>query len=149
MIKALDRQPRTRRGRILMAVAVVGSIGGMIVALVSLRMDLGLIGLPIAAASVCLSLVSLHASRRWWAEADEAVKEAHKTGWYWGGSTGLAVAGGIMALMFAIEPSVSLRQLALFPGDAGLVATGLLTAIVLTFAGYVVGWATWWMVRGR
>lgn len=128
-----------------MAVALIGSVAGIAVALASLRMEDTLLSLPVALAGVIFSIASLTASRRWWKEADEAVKEAHKTGFYWGATGGLSVAAGLMAALFAVEPDVSLRQFALFPGDAGLLATGLATALVLAFIGYLVGWAGWWL----
>jgi hypothetical protein len=145
MIKALDAQGRVRRSRWLLVVAFVGSIAGVVIAFVSLRLDSTLISLPLAFTGAALSVISLTASRRWWGEADEAVKEAHKTGFYWGATGGLSVAGGLTAALFAIEPDMSLRHLALFPGDAGLLATGLALAIGLAFLGYLVGWAVWWL----
>ncbi|NBB15735.1 hypothetical protein GVN21_10250 [Caulobacter sp. SLTY] len=149
MIKALDKQPRQRRNRIMLAIALIGAIAGVVVAFISLRIENSLLGLPIAFAALGLSLLSLHATRRWWGDVDEAVREAHKTGWYWGGSVGLGVAGGIAALLFTLEPTVSLRQFAVFPGDAGLIATGILLATVLAFIGYGVCWAGWWLKHGR
>ena len=145
MIKALDAQSRTRRSRWLLLIALVGSLGGITIALTSLRLDSVLVSLPLAIAGAALSIVSLNASMRWWREADEAVKEAHKTGFYWGATGGMSVAGGLMAALFAVEPQVSLRAFALFPGDAGLMATGLAVALVLAFVGYLVGWAGWWL----
>ena len=149
MIKAFDKQPRQRRNRILLAIAFLGAIAGVVVAFISLRMENSLIGLPIALAGFGLSMISLQATRRWWGEVDEAVRETHKTGWYWGGSTGLGVAGGLAALLYSLEPTVSLRQFALFRGDAGLMATGILLATLFAFVGYGVCWAGWWLKHGR
>jgi hypothetical protein len=149
MIKALDKQPRQRRNRILLAIALIGAAAGVVVAFISLRIENSLLGLPVALGALGLSMLSLHATGRWWGGVDEAVREAHKAGWYWGGSVGLGVAGGIAALLFTVEPTVSLRQFAVFPGDAGLIATGILLAAVLAFIGYGICWAGWWLKRGR
>ena len=149
MIKALDKQPRQRRNRILLSIALIGAVAGVLIAFISLRIENSLLGLPVALVALSISVLSLHATRRWWGAVDEAVREAHKTGWYWGGSVGLGVAGGIAALLFTVEPTVSLRQFAVFPGDAGLIATGILLASLLAFIGYGVCWAGWWLTRGR
>lgn len=145
MIKALESQSRPRRSRWLLMVALVGSLAGIAVALTSIRLESALLSLPLALAGAVLSGVSLNASMRWWGEADEAVKEAHKTGFYWGATGGMALSAGLMAALFAVEPQVSLRAFALFPGDAGLLATGLATVLGLSFVGYSIGWAVWWL----
>jgi len=85
----------------------------------------------------------------WWRSVDEAVREAHKTGWYWGGSAGLAAAGAILAGLFFVDPAVSLDRYAMMPGDAGLILTGLFLTIGLQLLGYVAVWAGWWLLRGR
>lgn len=145
MIKAFDGKARADRNRFLVMLALIGAAAGLAVALVSIRMESSLLTLALAVAGVLLAMVSLQASLRWWKAADEAVKEAHKSGWYWGGGAGLSVAGGLVALLFSLDADVSLRQFAVFPGGAGLMATGLLIAILLAFAGYTVAWAAWWL----
>jgi hypothetical protein len=136
---------RAARSRIQMVFAFAGSGAGVVLAFTALRMETGVLSTILAGVGLVVSIASMQASLRWWKEADEAVKEAHKTGWYWGGSGGLAVAGGLFGLLFALEPEISLRQFALFPGDAGLIATGLLIPIVLAFVGYTIAWAAWWL----
>lgn len=136
---------RVGRSRYQLLVAIGGAISGVNIAILSLRMETSPLTLGLAVVGFVLSIVALQASLRWWKEADEAVKEAHKSGWYWGGSAGLSAAGGLMGALFAIPPEVSLRRFALLPGDAGLVATGLLTALGLAFLGYWVAWAIWWL----
>ena len=136
---------RAARSRGLLFMAFAGAAAGLVLAFTSLRMETSVITTIMAVVGFVISVASMQASLRWWKEADEAVKEAHKTGWYWGGSGGLAVAGGLLGLLFAIEPDVSLRQFALFPGDAGLMATGLLIPVVLALVGYTIAWAAWWL----
>lgn len=145
MDKAPTAKGRAARSRGQLFIGFVGAIGGMTLAIVSMRMEMSVLKLVLSVVGFVVSIASLQASQRWWKQADEAVKEAHKSGWYWGGSSGLAVAGGLMALLFIVEPTVSLDRFALFPGDAGLLATGLLTAIVMAFTGYTIAWAAWWL----
>lgn len=145
MQESLKGKGRAARSRTQLLLAVVGSTAGVVLAFSALRMETGVVSAVMAVVGLVLSVSSMQASLRWWKEADEAVKEAHKTGWYWGGSGGLAVAGGLLGLLFALEPDVSLRQFALFPGDAGLIATGMLIAGGLAFVGYVIAWAAWWL----
>lgn len=145
MQKSTGLKGRVARGRLQMLIAFGGAAGGMALALASMKMETSIITLIMAVAGFMISTASLQASYRWWKEADEAVKEAHKSGWYWGGSMGLAIAGGIAAVLFSLEPDVSLRQFAMFPGDAGLMATGMVVTIVLAFVGYTIAWAAWWL----
>lgn len=136
---------RADRNRLLLMLAFIGAATGMAIALTALRMETGLLSVAISVVGFVISVGSLQASLRWWKEADEAVKEAHKSGWYWGGTGGLAVASGLLGLLFAVDADFSLRQFALFPGDAGLMATGLVIAIALAFTGYTIAWAAWWL----
>ncbi|MBI1407534.1 MAG: hypothetical protein GC145_15590 [Caulobacter sp.] len=140
---------RAHRSRILLLLTFFGAGAGVAVALLALEMDIGLAGLIFAVVGIVLATLSLIAAARWWGLADEAVKEAHKTGWYWGGSGGLGLAAGLLGPLLTLQPDVSLRRFALFPGDAGLIATGVALTIGLAFAGYLVGWAGWWILRGR
>lgn len=145
MQKSSPGEGRAQRSRKQLMLAFIGAGAGMVLAFASLSMETSVVSTIMAVVGFAVSVASIHASQRWWKEADEAVKEAHKTGWYWGGSGGLAVSGGLLGLMFAIEPDFSLRQFALFPGDAGLMATGLVIPIVLAFVGYTIAWAAWWL----
>lgn len=145
MEKTSTAKGRAARGRTQLFLAFAGAAAGLVLAFVSLRMETSVVSTVLAVIGFVVSVGSMQASMRWWKEADEAVKEAHKTGWYWGGSSGLAVGGGLLGLLFAIEPDFSLRQFALFPGDAGLMATGVLIPIVLALTGYTIAWAAWWL----
>lgn len=145
MPKSSPGEGRAQRSRKQLMLAFMGAAAGLVLAFASLSMETSVVTTIMAIVGFAVSMGSIHASQRWWKEADEAVKEAHKTGWYWGGSGGLAVAGGLLGLLFALEPDFSLRQFALFPGDAGLMATGLLIPIVFAFVGYTIAWAAWWL----
>lgn len=145
MIKSIRETGPGARSRGLLLLTFAAAIGGVLVALIAIRMESTLLSLSLAIGGFGLSMMSLIAGLRWWGAADEAVKEAHKSGWYWGGSLGLGVAAGVMGLLFATPPDVSLRQFALLPGDAGLIATGIALSVLLTLVGYVVGWAAWWL----
>ncbi len=145
MEKTTTGKGRAARSRGLLFLAFGGAAAGLVLAFTALSLETSVITTIMAVVGFVVSVGSIQASLRWWKEADEAVREAHKTGWYWGGSGGLAVAGGLLGLLFAIEPDFSLRQFALFPGDAGLMATGLLIPIVFALVGYTIAWAAWWL----
>lgn len=82
----------------------------------------------------------------WWRRADEAVREAHKWAWYWGGSIGMAVGLGALLLAGAyggdqpVPPDLSY-------GDVLLAGAMLLLAPMLI--GYGVAWLAWWLSKRR
>jgi hypothetical protein len=79
----------------------------------------------------------------WWRGADEAVREAHKWAWYWGGSVGII--GGM--IVFALL-SWDSRLIALPPLEpANAVMIGMALILGLQLIGYTVAWAWWWLSR--
>ncbi|ESQ81221.1 hypothetical protein [Asticcacaulis sp. YBE204] len=79
----------------------------------------------------------------WWKRSDEAVREAHKWAWYWGGSVGLIVPAVILGMsMLGIEvlPDAYVAS----TGLSGP-ASGILITLLPMFAGYIVAWAVWWL----
>lgn len=79
----------------------------------------------------------------WWRSADEAVREAHKWAWYWGGSTGMGVVMALFALSAWDVIDVSLPPLGSGPDD--LVMTGVALTVGAQGIGYAVAWAAWWL----
>lgn len=82
----------------------------------------------------------------WWIRADEAVREAHKWAWYWGGSIGMCVGMGALLLAYAYGGEA--------PAPAGVSYGALLfagAALVLApmLIGYGVAWFAWWISKGR
>lgn len=88
-------------------------------------------------------------SRGWWVRVDEAVREAHKTAWYWGGSAGMVIVSGLAAYLLFDRSGVSLERFAMAAGDGGLILTGIVVALGLQLIGYGVFWAGWWFTRSR
>lgn len=88
-------------------------------------------------------------SRGWWSRVDEAVREAHKTAWYWGGSVGMAPVMGLAAMLLFDRSGASLDQFAAVPGDGGLILTGIAVTVGLQLVGYGLFWAGWWLSRSR
>lgn len=81
----------------------------------------------------------------WWKRADEAVREAHKWAWFWGGGFGL-LAG--LALGMA-DARLKLGWLGpLFSHYAGTPLSafegGMLFLMLTTATGYMIAWAIWW-----
>jgi hypothetical protein len=81
-----------------------------------------------------------------WKHYDEAMREAHKTGWFWGGVTGIACVFG-MVIWAQKTPALSLEQFAHGHGDAGILAAGVALCLVAQCVGYVVFWAGWWISK--
>lgn len=82
----------------------------------------------------------------WWMRADEAVREAHKWAWYWGGSIGMCVGLGTLLLGYAYGgrdpvPADMSYGAVLFAG-----ATLVLAPMLV---GYGVAWFAWWLSKGR
>lgn len=102
-----------------------------------------------AAMGLVLGAVAMGLSWRWWAKADEAVREAHKTSWYWGGSVGLVVVSVIAMPLFAISADFAPAAAGLTRGEAGFMLAGIILTVVLLLLGYIVCWAGWWLSRGR
>lgn len=94
-----------------------------------------------------VSAITLPMTIIWWRGADEAVREAHKWSWFWGGSVG-------MVLTFAL-----LGADAVFDGAwlspflngtltlADAFRGGIFMVLSLMTAGYVIVWALWWLKR--
>ncbi len=80
----------------------------------------------------------------WWRKVDEAVREAHKWAWFWGGSIGimlgifLAAANVFMNGQLVATLLVS-SGFGAYPFEAGLIAMTMLVAY-----GYMAAWALWW-----
>lgn len=79
----------------------------------------------------------------WWRSADEAVREAHKWAWYWGGSTGMASVMGLFALSTWGVIDVTLPPLGSGPDD--LIMTGVALTVGAQGVGYAIAWAAWWL----
>lgn len=123
--------------------AVVGAVGG-------LAEGLGLAVPPLVTGGVVLAIgaLILWLSARWWVVADEAVREAHKFSWFWGGSAGMIVVGAItIPLVTAARGSVD--TFGLTPAEAGMFVNGVGFTLGLMLLGYAVCWAGWWLVRNR
>jgi len=95
-----------------------------------------------------LGVITLWLSYRWWVGVDEAVREAHKFSWFWGGSAGLVIVIAIAVALAQIAGG-SVGQLGLSPTEAGLIATGISITVGLMLIGYGLCWAGWWLLRSR
>lgn len=104
----------------------------------------GAASVPLQFALMCVGAAAVLAiCIRWWRNADEAVREAHKWAWYWGGSAGI----GLVMILFGLS-SWDLIQLSVPPygeGPDGLILTGVILTLGAQLVGYLVAWATWWL----
>lgn len=79
----------------------------------------------------------------WWRGADEAVREAHKWAWYWGGSAGIGVVMGLLIL--TTWNVIDLVPLEVSGDPADLIVTGIGLTLGAQFTGYLIAWAFWWL----
>lgn len=98
---------------------------------------------PLRAALIVASLIGVFGvTVAWWRGADEAVREAHKWAWFWGGSAGMTV--GLGALLMLSYGGVVVPVLP----DAGPnaeVMLGAMGMLLVMMVGYLVAWAAWWL----
>lgn len=118
------------------AIAAVGLATSHLLAPVPVGIVTGLLGLAIVGGC---AVASRH--------VDEAVREAHKSAWLWGGCFGLAFLLGVTAWARAVGPAFSFRDLQVGQGDPGVFLSGILVCLGLQFVGYAVAWALWWLRR--
>jgi len=139
---------RSGLGMFMLSLIGCGMIAGGVIALlenVGIVLPAWLAGL----AAVAVGGLTMLWSRGWWSRVDEAVREAHKTAWYWGGSLGMVPVMGLAAGLLFDRSGVSLDRFAVAPGDGGLILTGIVVTLLLQLTGYGLFWAGWWFSRSR
>lgn len=139
---------RSGLGMFMLSLIGGGVIAGGAIALlenVGILLPAWLAGL----AAVAVGGLTMLWSRGWWSRVDEAVREAHKTAWYWGGSVGMVPVMGLAAALLFDRSGVSLERFAAAPGDGGLILTGIVVTLLLQLTGYGLFWAGWWLSRSR
>lgn len=88
----------------------------------------------------------------WWKQTDEAVREAHKTAWFWGGGIGviLAIVFGLLDAVF--NGAIARKIATLIFGQCGYgdygVEFGIYIAVLFASIGYTINWALWWRKMG-
>lgn len=143
----MPEQPARKRRRLgYLSMLGVSLLVGMVVGGLSALIDAfgGAAADPLRIALLALSIMAVvWVCIAWWRDADEAVREAHKWAWYWGGSTGMAC----VILLFALSTweviDVTLPPLGNGPGD--LIMTGVALTVGAQGIGYLVAWAAWWL----
>ena len=118
-------------------VAVVAGLIGMVLGAVNATLGETAGGL-ILAVNVVVMLLAFGLCVAWWRGADEAVREAHKWAWWWGGSTGMAMGAALM-LTAQWGPGQLSALADMEPLNAFAMGIGLV--IGLQAIGYVVAWA--------
>lgn len=143
----MPEQPARKRRRLgYLTMLGVSVLVGLVVGGLSALIDAfgGAAADPLRIALLALSIMAVvWVCIAWWRDADEAVREAHKWAWYWGGSTGMAC----VILLFALSTweviDVTLPPLGSGPGD--LIMTGVALTVGAQGIGYLVAWAAWWL----
>lgn len=110
--------------------------------------DTGALPGPVTAALILFGLFGamIAGTVWWWRRADEAVREAHKWAWYWGGSIGMCVGLGALLLAGAYGGDQPVPATLSF-GDVLLAGAMLVLAPMLI--GYGVAWFAWWLSKRR
>ena len=83
----------------------------------------------------------------YWRRIDEAAREAHKAAWMWGGSIVSIVAIGGAALLYALQPPLTLPAFLGEASPATWVAVSISSFIHAQILAYGVVWAVWWRLR--
>lgn len=140
------RSPKPRRPLGLLAILgltiVIGLTVGFIAALVETFGGDSAKSLQAIILGVGI-LAGIMISIRWWRDADEAVREAHKWAWYWGGSAGIAV----VVVLFVLSGwgMITLNIPPYGDGPDGAILSGSALTLGIMLAGYLIAWAAWWL----
>jgi hypothetical protein len=102
------------------------------------------------AATLILAWV-IYASLKWWRSVDEAVREAHKSAWFWGGLAGLCII--ILPLVMSVgltggQTYQTVKTSFHVASGFGEFAAGIITTLLAMLVGYAISWALWWWRRG-
>ena len=96
---------------------------------------------------VVTMILSLPFVISWWKKVDEAVREAHKSSWFWGGSIGVYIILIFATANLFLDGSLTAIVLDYF----GLQGYGFEMGVILTIAmvsyGYMAAWGLWWAKR--
>ena len=92
-------------------------------------------------------LVSIPFMVQWWRQVDEAAREAHKSGWLWGGSLTLIPILFLSAADTYYNGAIISKLLAAYDLRNLGFSTGVLMTIMLMSCGYLGAWVHWWLKR--
>jgi hypothetical protein len=152
----MPREPlssRERRIRRLLLLALGGSIvaGGVLgaAAVVGTKLPVPIVAAALGAIGLLAAAAALWATMLWWRSVDEAVRDVHKTSWFWGSCAGLLAILGLVVALHTVGPEEDLSSAAMIPGDAGLILTGLMLVMFAQLVGYGIAWAALWLWRSR
>lgn len=102
----------------------------------------GWIGTALTALTITVTMgLALWATLNWWRRSDEAVREAHKWAWLWGGSGGMAAGMILLMTAFIRLPDDALPAWS----TAEALQNGAMIVILAQLAGYCLAWAAWWL----
>jgi hypothetical protein len=106
------------------------------------------------AAMLLVTGAAIYFARNHWCALDETGRVAHRTAWYWGGSTGLGVAIVLVAVTLKAPPLLSWLEgtvTSLIHGKTSSIGLafffGAMFAAILQIIGYILAWLAWWGAR--
>ena len=145
----------TAKGRLLVCVAFFGfcAIAGGVMgalrtsAIVDMTQDRSLLG-PGLFIGALLAAFAMWFGAAWMKSIDEAAQEAHKWSWYWGGTSGMAVAM-IFYMLHYLPESVNWHVPTLMGRNdpVAYAVSGGAFVVILMLVGYTIAWALWWLTR--
>ena len=125
-----------------LVLGLVGGVGSVFL------FDLpGMTGLVLTVAVLSLVMAAtLWLGIWWWRRVDEAVREAHKWAWFWGGSCGMIV-GAIGLLTLSIRGTDIALPASLGEAPSELLVAGMMAILIFQVTGYAIAWGWWWWAR--
>ncbi|MDC7676052.1 hypothetical protein [Asticcacaulis machinosus] len=140
----MDKRAFHITGTIYIVIAML--LGGVIGFLKASGHQLPSLGTPLLWGMIALLIVlAMAVSILWWRASDEAVREAHKWAWFWGGSCGLMVVMPVYFLSVATGGEFGESLMAYFNAHGSAFEFGIMTGLIPPIVGYVIAWGIWWL----
>jgi hypothetical protein len=141
-----DLPPKRRRPLGYLGVLGLSLLVGLVVGGVAALVEAigGSAGRPLMAVILAVGVsLGMGLCVIWWRGVDEAVREAHKWAWYWGGSAGIA----FIMILFVLSSwdVITLNIPAYDEGPNGALLSGVAITLGAQGVGYLVAWAAWWL----
>lgn len=128
---------------ILTAIVCSGLILGVLYEKLSVLNALqGFMAYFLAAVIICIPF-----GLSWWKKVDEAVREAHKSAWFWGGSIGMTIMIGLVTANLFLDRSILAGLIKHFHFEGFEFELGMLMTVFLMSYGYIAAWMLWWSKR--
>ena len=144
------RLPAKRWSYLVLGVGACGLFGGFAGAIIAVGAHLqplkNVLAPVLLLAGLVVAGLSLATLKPWWNRTDEAARQAHLSGFFWGGTAG-AVAVTPLIMAASVEPGSIPAISAMTPDQAFFAGAAVLYAAISV--GYGLFWGWWWLSRSR